>query len=155
MGRTLAAAIKQAVIISAAVVVIGLGFNALRRDGIPLVADADTFRIQTEAEFIKVENAWRLFDEGEAIFVDARDPKVFAIERIEGAFNLPPAGSEPQAMDWLSSTQSNVICYASEESQRQAGVVADKLIGIGTEKVFVLYGGIEAWKAAGLPVERD
>jgi rhodanese-related sulfurtransferase len=155
MGRILATAVKQAVIISIAVVVVGLTFNLVRHDGMPLVADADTFRVQTDAEFIKVDNAWQLFDEGKAIFVDARDPQVFSVEHIEGALNVPPAGPELQALGWLSDTESNVICYASEESQRQAGVVADKLLGMGTRRVFVLYGGMEAWKGAGLPVEKD
>jgi 3-mercaptopyruvate sulfurtransferase SseA len=26
---------------------------------------------------------------------------------------------------------------------------------LGTEKVFVLYGGLDAWKAEGLPTETD
>jgi rhodanese-related sulfurtransferase len=150
----MASAIKQAVIISIVVVVVGLGFNMLRRDGIPLVADAETFRVQTEAEFIKAENARDLFDEGTAIFVDARDPQVYSIERIEGALSIPPTGPELNGAAWLSDTESSVICYASEQSQRQAGVVADKLIEMGAKKVFVLFGGIEAWKAAGLPTER-
>lgn len=155
MSRVITSAVKQAVIISIGVVVVGLGFNMLRRDGIPLVADAETFRVQTEAEFMKVDNARQLFEEGAAIFVDARDPQIYSIERIEGALSIPPTGPELDAATWLSGTESSVICYASEASQRQAGVVADKLIAIGTEKVFILYGGLEAWKAAGLPTERD
>ena len=155
MRRVLASAVKQALIISIVVVVVGLVFNAVRKDGIPLVADAEAFRVQTEAEFMKVENAWRLFDEGSAIFVDANDPRVFSNERIEGAINIPPVGPELEAAGWLTGTESSVICYASEESQRQAGVVADKLIEMGARKVFVLYGGLEAWQAAGYPTERD
>jgi rhodanese-related sulfurtransferase len=155
MRRVLASAVKQAVIISIAVVAVGLGFNALRKDGIPLIAGAETFRVQTEAEFMKVENAYRLFDDGDAIFVDARAPLVFSAERIEGALNVPPAGPELEAAGWLSGTESTVICYASEKSQRQAGVVADKLIDMGAGRVFVLYGGLEAWKAAGYPTDRD
>lgn len=155
MNGILKSAVRQAVIISIVVVVVGLGFNMLRRDGIPLVADAETFRVQTEAEFLKVEDARALFDEGSAIFVDARDPMVFSTERIEGALNIPPAGPQLETAGWLGDTDSYVICYASEASQRQAGVVADKLIEMGAGKVFVLYGGLEAWMDAGLPTEKD
>ncbi len=155
MSRILGSAVKQAVVISIVVVVVGLGFNMLRRNGIPLIADAETFRVQTDAEFMKVDNARRLFEEGSAIFVDARDPQVFSIERIEGAINIPPSGSAGEGFDWLTDVDSNLICYASEKSQRQAGTVADRLIEMGSEKVFVLYGGIEAWQALGLPTERD
>ena len=151
----MASAVKQAVVISIVVVVVGLAFNALRKDGIPLIADAEAFRVRTEAEFMKADNAWKLFDEGKAIFVDARDTRVFSIERIEGAINIPPTGPELEAAGWITDTESSVICYASGESQRQAGVVADKLIEMGTKEVFVLYGGLEAWKAAGYPTEKD
>ena len=47
------------------------------------------------------------------------------------------------------------LYYAAEASQRQAGVVADRLMELGAERVFLLYGGIEAWKAAGLPTDGD
>jgi thiosulfate sulfurtransferase len=104
---------------------------------------------------MKVEDARRLFEEGTAIFVDARDPRVFSAEHIEGAVNVPPAGGETHDVRWLADVDASVICYASEKSQRQAGVVADELIGLGARHVFVLYGGFEAWKAAGLPTEMD
>jgi len=153
--RVMVTAVKQAVIISIVVVAVGLGFNALRENGIPLIADAETFRVQTEAEFMKVDNAWRLFEQGSAVFVDARDPRVFSVERIEGAVSIPPVGPELENAGWLAGSGSIIICYASEESQGQAGIVADKLIDMGAGEVFVLYGGLEAWKTAGLPTERD
>ncbi len=155
MSRILRSAVRQAAIISIVVVVVGLGFNMLRRDGIPLIADAEAFRVQTRAEFMKADDARRLFEEGSAIFVDARDPQVFSIERIEGAINIPPSGASGEGIDWLTDISSSLICYASEKSQRQAGTVADRLMEMGSEKVFVLYGGIEAWQALGLPTERD
>jgi rhodanese-related sulfurtransferase len=155
MRGVLRSAARQAVIIIVAVVLIALAFNALRKDGIPLVADAEAFRVRTDAEFLKVTDAERQFEEGNAIFVDARAPQAFAVGHIEGALNVPPTGPELERAGWLSGAGSSVICYASEKNQRQAGVVADKLIEMGTEKVFVLYGGLEAWVAAGLPIEKD
>jgi rhodanese-related sulfurtransferase len=148
-------AVRQAVMISVVVVVVGLVFNAVRRDGIPLIADPETFRIQTDAEFLGVDDAYGLFEEGKAVFVDARDARIFSIERIEGAVSVPPEGLGIDDIGWLSSLDSDIICYATEESQRQAGVVADKLIEMGAEMVLVLHGGIEAWKAAGYPTETD
>jgi rhodanese-related sulfurtransferase len=155
MSRILVQALKQAVIISVVVVVAGLVFNTLRSDGIPVIADAGTFRIQTDAEFMKIEDARRLFDQGDVVFVDARDARIFSQEHIEGALNVPPARSGVDDISWLSDIEANIVCYASEASQRQAGVVADKLIEMGAGKVFVLYGGFEAWKKAGLPTEMD
>lgn len=155
MTRILTDAIKQAVIISVVVVVVSLVFNAVREEGIPIVADAGTFRIQTDAEFIKIDDAQRLFEEGGAVFVDARDARIFAMGHIEGALNIPPAGAGIEEFSWLSDVDSDIIIYASEESQRQAGVVADKLLEMGAGGVRVLYGGFEVWKTAGLPTGAD
>jgi hypothetical protein len=70
--RTLCIAVKEGIIVAVASVVVALVFNFVRNDGIPLIADAEAFRIQTNAEFLKAEDARRLFEEGSAIFVDAR-----------------------------------------------------------------------------------
>ena len=48
-------------------------------------------------------------------------------------------------------TDNQIICYASRQNQRQAGVVADKLIQMGFTNVVILYGGFEDWKQRGLP----
>jgi rhodanese-related sulfurtransferase len=151
MRGILSRALKEAVVIIVVVVAAGLSFNALRSDGIPIIADAGTFRIETAAEFMKIEDARLLFDQGDVVFVDARDERIFSKEHIEGAVNVPPARSGVDDLGWLIDIGTNIICYASEDSQRQAGVVADKLIELGAGKVFVLYGGFEAWKNAGLP----
>jgi rhodanese-related sulfurtransferase len=47
-----------------------------------------------------------------------------------------------------------LICYSTTSTQRQAGVVADKLIDVGFTKVYVLLGGLEAWKELGGPVSK-
>jgi rhodanese-related sulfurtransferase len=149
--RKILTALREAVIIAVVVVAVGLSFNALRGSGIPVIAVAGTFRIQTEAEFLKVEDARRLFEQGQVVFVDARDRSLFLGGHIEGAVNVPPDQTGVEDLAWLSDVDSDIVCYASEESQRQAGVVADKLIEMGAPRVFVLYGGFEAWKGAGLP----
>jgi rhodanese-related sulfurtransferase len=153
--RIVVDAVKQAIIISVIVVVVGLVFNALRPEGIPLIADAGTFRIQTDAEFMKVDDAIRLFEDGDVVFVDARDARVFSQGHVEGALNIPPTQSGVDELSWFSDVESSIVCYASEESQRQAGVVADKIIEMGARQVFILYGGFEAWKEAGQPVGMD
>lgn len=145
---------KEALIIIVGVLAISFIYNFARREGIPLIADAEAFRVQTNAEFASIEDAHRLFEEGRAVFVDARAPEVFAPGHIEGAINAPPGGEELAGLTWLADADTYVICYAAEKSQRQAGVAADKLLEMGCEKVFVMMDGIEAWIRAGYPVER-
>jgi rhodanese-related sulfurtransferase len=155
MKSIMGSAVRQAIIMSVIVVAVGLVFNAVRKDGIPIIAEAGTFKVETDAEFMKVDDARLLFKAGTAVFVDARAPRVFAAERIEGAVNVPPSGPGLEDSGWLTDIDADVVCYASEAGQRQAGVVANRLLEMGAERVFLLYGGIEAWKAAGLPTETD
>ena len=155
MKRILIRAAKEGIAIVIVAAVVSLIVNYVRKDGVPLVAEADAFRVRTDAEFLKVEDAYRLFEEGSAIFIDARPPELFGMKRVEGAMNVSPVGGGVEEVAWLSGADSHIICYASESSQRQAGVVADQLLQIGCDKVFVLYGGIEAWIDMDLPTEED
>lgn len=151
MNKTIQSAVKEAVILILITVLVSLVVNHVRKDGIPLVADAEAFRVKTDAEFMRVEDALRLFEDGSAIFIDARDPEIFALGHIEGSMNVAASGDDIEDMAWLAGGDSEIICYASRQNQRQAGVVADRLIQMGFEKVFILYGGFEDWKQRGLP----
>lgn len=148
LKQTIREAILLTVICSAVAIVV----NSARKDGIALVANPDDFRVRTKAEFIRPADAARLFEDGNAIFVDARSPESFAKRRIEGALNITPT-DEIVGFSWLTQVQSYIICYAGQDIQRQAGVVADKLIDLGCKNVYVLYGGIEEWSKAGYPIE--
>lgn len=154
MKRVLARAVKEGVIIVIVAVAVSLVVNYTRKDGVPLVAEAEAFRVRTDAEFVKVEDANRFFEDGVAIFIDARAPELFGLRHIEGAINVSPVGGAAEEAAWLASVDSYIVCYASETSQRQAGVVADQLLQMGCDKVLVLYGGIEAWIEMGLPTEQ-
>lgn len=153
MRPILVTGVKEGLIILVVALAVSLSVNHARKDGIALVAQADTFRVRTDAEFMKVEDALRLFEDGIAVFVDAREPEIYALRHIEGAMNMPASGSDPEAVAWLAGSETYVISYSSETSQRQAGVVADRLLQMGCKRVRVLYGGIEAWTDEGLPVE--
>jgi rhodanese-related sulfurtransferase len=146
--------VRESLIVVVGVLAISFIFNFSRKEGIPLVADAEAFRVQTNAEFASIEDAHRLFEEGRAIFIDARAPEVFALGHIEGAINAPPGGEELAGLTWLADAGTYVICYAAEESQRQAGVAADKLLEMGCEKVFVMMDGLDAWTQKGFPVDK-
>ena len=153
MKHVLTGAVKEGVLILAVAGVVGLVVNNVREDGISLVAAADTFRVRTNAEFITPDDASKLFEQGNAFFIDARDRGLFAMERIEGALNASPTQAGVDSLAWIAPADPYVITYASKESQREAGVLADKLLEAGFKKVYVLLDGIEAWKAKGLPVE--
>lgn len=146
--------VRESLIILVGVLCVSFIVNFARRGGIPLIADAEAFRVQTNAEFAGIEDAYRLFKEGRAIFIDARAPEVYALGHIEGAINAPPGGPELAGLTWLADADTYVIAYAAEKSQRQAGVAADKLLEMGCRQVYVLMDGFGAWERLGYPVER-
>ncbi len=145
--------IREAVILTLACSAIAIVFNSARKDGIALIASPDDFRVRTKAEFIRPLDALRFHEEGKAIFVDARSAESFAKIRIEGALNITPT-DDINAFSWLTQMDSYIICYAGQDTQRQAGVVADRLIDFGCKNVFVLYGGIEEWIKGSYPIEQ-
>lgn len=145
--------VRESFIVLAGVLAISFIFNFTRKDGIPLIADAEEFRVQTNAEFAKIDDAYRLFSDGRAILIDARAAEVYALGHIEGAINAPPGGPELAGLAWLADADTYVICYAADKSQRQAGVAADKLLEMGCKEVFVMMGGFEEWVKQGFPVD--
>jgi rhodanese-related sulfurtransferase len=134
-------------------VVVALAVNYVRSEGLPLVAESDAFRIRTKAEFMSTADAWKLYEEGNAFFIDAREPGAFASQRIEGALNASPTQAGVDSLAWIAPADPYVITYAASASRRQAGVLADKLIDAGFKRVYVLLDGIEGWKRAGHPIE--
>ena len=155
MRKVFESALKEAGVLLVVCLAVALIYNFVREAGIPIVAEAEAFRIRTDAEFLKGEDAADLFEQGTAFFVDVREPRFFEIGRVEGALNLPSSeiDVDVEAMTWLVASDLTIIVYASRANQRQAGVVADKLIEMGCQKVFVLHDGIEGWKELGLPTE--
>ena len=92
--------------------------------------------------------ARRLIDEG-AVLVDIREADEHARERVPGARNTPlsrlgalPAGTEAVVFHCRSGART------SANAARLAAASADC-------RAYVLEGGIEAWKKAGLPVVAD
>jgi rhodanese-related sulfurtransferase len=144
-------AVKEAIVIAIVVVVVAFVVNFSRDGGVPLIADADSFRIQTDAEFLVAADAAAHFNDGTAMFLDAREPGLFRIEHVEGAENLPSNAAEVGELAWLIPADPVLICYSSAETERQAGVIADKLLEMGFTKVYVLHGGLESWVELRLP----
>jgi rhodanese-related sulfurtransferase len=89
---------------------------------------------------------------GRCVLVDVREPDEFAKERIPGAQLLPLSRFDPRQIAIPSGQALVLHCRSGRRSADAAGRCAD-LVRAGTS-VLNLTGGIEAWKAAGLPTER-
>jgi rhodanese-related sulfurtransferase len=91
--------------------------------------------------------AKRLLDEG-AMLVDVRAPDEHARERIPGARNHP--------LDRLTTLEERgrIAIFHCRSGQRTAAHAA-KLAAAATCEAYIVEGGIEAWKNAGLPIASD
>ncbi len=81
--------------------------------------------------------------------IDVRTPGEFAQEHMPGARNIP-LDTLPQALDELRSMQAEI--YLACRSGNRSGTAADLLVRNGISATNVR-GGMNAWQAAGYPVE--
>ena len=101
---------------------------------------------------ITPDEAARLLREDGATLVDVREADEHARERIPGARNLPLSRLEEAE---LAVHQGKPVLFHCRSGARTAGN-ADRLAAkAGLCEAYVVEGGLDAWKRAGLPVAED
>ena len=101
---------------------------------------------------ISPDEAARLLRDGGATLVDVREADEHARERIPGARNLPLSRLEEAE---LAVHQGKPVLFHCRSGARTAGN-ADRLAAkAGLCEAYVVEGGLDAWKRAGLPVAED
>ena len=101
---------------------------------------------------ITPEEAARLLREGGATLIDVREADEHARQRIPGARNLPLSRLEEAE---LAVHQGKPVLFHCRSGARTAGH-ADRLAAkAGLCEAYVVEGGLDAWKRAGLPVAED
>lgn len=87
---------------------------------------------------------------GDAVLLDVREPHEFASERIPGALLYPLSTFDADALPDFGDRPIVLQCAAGGRSMRAAQALA----AAGREGLQNLEGGIQAWKAHGLPLVR-
>jgi rhodanese-related sulfurtransferase len=100
---------------------------------------------------ITPDQAARMLREGAAL-VDVREPDEHARERIPGARNLPLSRLAEAELDVPAGRPVLFHCRSGARTAGQAAQLATKAGGC---EAYVVEGGLEAWKRAGLPVALD
>lgn len=93
---------------------------------------------------------WQWLQAGQACLVDVREPDEHARERIPGARLVPLSCFDP-ARVWTAQARVVLHCERGRRSLEAARRMADA----GYRNIVSLRGGLQAWRAAGLPVVRD
>ena len=85
-----------------------------------------------------------------AVLVDVRQPSELNALRIREAVNVPLAELETYAAGLDSTTPVMLICASGNRSRKAAKRLAD----LGFIDLSNVRGGVNAWRRAGLPLER-
>jgi len=145
---------------------LAFGFNALRKHSLPLLETTKSVDRSSAAVNepdgsnaigdISIEEAVRLFEEGSALFVDARSEAEYRAGHIKGAVNIPDLDFENHIGSFLEKTAAEtvLITYCEGESCALSKSLAEKLSLAGFENVFHLKNGWGQWKERGLPIAR-
>jgi rhodanese-related sulfurtransferase len=98
------------------------------------------------------QEAIRLMNQG-AQMVDLRDTAAFAAGHVTGARHLAPEQRD-MAAESLKKFKDKMLVLYCEQGQSAASVTR-QLHASGFTKVFTLRGGLAAWRAEGLPLQRS
>jgi rhodanese-related sulfurtransferase len=115
-------------------------------------------RRQVEFQGVKTLNlaqAYEIFQKGQALFVDARNPEEFAELHIAGAVNLSRERLDQEGARALAGipVDREMVVYCGMVSCDAALKTAEKLQTMGYSRVLVFMGGFRAWDDAGYPAD--
>ncbi len=132
-------------------VVSGLIFNALSANGISLLYHTPQIN---NRDNISAEQAYKLYNEGRALFIDARYREEYVQKRIEKSINLPASYSIDQISTHLDDYDKEqiIVVYCSAPSCTYSTRVAGICRFLKYSNVFVFGGGIEDWETNGYPL---
>jgi len=108
-----------------------------------------------DLEIGDVTIARRLYDSGNALFVDARSHEDYEYGHIKGAISLPVGEFDAFIDKFLElyALDSPIITYCSGRTCKDSHHLAQLLIYRGYENVSVFIDGFPGWEAKGYPIE--
>ncbi len=105
---------------------------------------------------MNLAQAYGLWKQGQALFVDARDDGEYAELHIPGAMSLPAAKvKQGLGLENLKEIDKDrqIVVYCGQASCDAALTVAERLQALGFQRVAAFLGGFKAWDEAGYPVD--
>jgi rhodanese-related sulfurtransferase len=104
---------------------------------------------------INLAQAYALFQEGRALFIDSRPPEEYAELHVPKAINITPsmlgAGGAEKVAGLAKDRE--IVVYCGQVSCDLALRVAEKLQALGFTRVMAYMGGFRAWDQAGYPAD--
>ena len=164
--------LRQTAILFLLSIIIGIIFNFISGNGIPLIGNWPIWRgtepaIPPSAEegdppFISLDEAAALFQTPGVLFIDSRDPEDFELNRIKGAINiaydyLPDEDYEGYWEDLANEIAHDrpIVIYCSGTECELSLYLGRDMTQFGYKDVRIFYGGWNDWVNAELPMEKE
>jgi len=96
--------------------------------------------------------ATQLINRQNALMLDLRDSAQYSDGRVPNAVNIPLAELGSRGQDLAKYKGRPVIAYCERGNQSRGAAAV--LATLGFTDVFTLDGGLRAWSAAGMPIEK-
>ncbi|MEW5807712.1 MAG: rhodanese-like domain-containing protein [Acidobacteriota bacterium] len=168
--------IKWKIILDALLIIlvgaaVGFAYNYVRKDGLqvmkkwPHPGEQDSTAVESsgtetqdpaaEPVFIDLDEAKKLFENGEAVFLDAREKEEYLEGHIEGSINVPYGwylDKHPDISGMFD--QGRVIVTYCSGTECEASIqLAFAMRERGFKRIKIFYGGWQEWVNAGFPVK--
>lgn len=137
--------------------VLALTYNTLSPHGIPLIRTEQLSlltNVESKPLVIDIAQAQQLFQEGNAIFLDARHEEDYMLGHISGARSLLLTILEknPQSLSEIPK-DAILVTYCGGEDCASSTDLANKLALLGYTNVRIFFAGWNTWLQHNLPVE--
>lgn len=103
--------------------------------------------------YIKAAQLKELYDNGEVLICDIREHDEFNREHIQGAVNTPLSKFDPEQVELMAQSMDKVVVHCLSGNRTKMNEA--KFAQIKRDEVFILDGGISAWKATGCVVNKN
>jgi rhodanese-related sulfurtransferase len=133
--------------------------NALRSDGLSFFQAGPEQKVsRVGSNIVKAFSAsesWSLYEQGRAVFLDARDVYAYQSAHLPGALHMPPEAVSGKIRELRGLTKNNkvIIAYCEGQGCTKAVELATSLQANGIQGVAVLPDGWQGWMDSGYPIE--
>lgn len=103
-----------------------------------------------QVKLISIDDAYKLFKENKAVFIDVRSNEQFGFGHIKGSLNIP--GSQIIGRFREIPPGKTIITYCACSAEQSSARAVQILAQHGVKNAYALKGGWNQWKAKSLPV---
>jgi rhodanese-related sulfurtransferase len=152
--------IGHAVLLIILGLLLGTGFNAIRSHGLSWIGSHSSSHVAVDSfqdlRKISLGEAWSLYLDGKAVFLDAREHLWFQEGHLPGALNIPveDVKSDLETVKSLDKKGLKLIAYCDGNECSLAAELALSLERYGVRSVRILVEGWFGWLGAGYYVEK-